>query len=282
MNLFILIIKELRINHWIKNLIVFMPIFFGSSLLKTDKFFESLLVFILFCLVSSIVYVINDICDIKEDQKHPVKKNRPLASGALNLNLIISICILLFLISIILICLLNNLYIVAVLIGYFLINIVYSLFVKNIVLWDIFFIAAMYILRLYAGSIITDIVVSEWLFTTVFFGSLILVISKRYTEIRNNSVRKVLAKYTSQFLHSILLVSICVTLVSFATYSISHGWKYIPLIAIFAITLFRYYFLVEVEKKGEKPEILFFTDYQLLSLLSFFLIYIGLVLYVFK
>ncbi|MEI7603491.1 MAG: UbiA family prenyltransferase [bacterium] len=274
------IIEEIRVHHWIKNLIIFFPIFFGGAIFTSQNLFISSLVFILFSFTASIVYLINDIKDVEEDRQHPSKKNRPLASGQIS-NMEAYLLILFFFISDALLSVyVYNYKIVLILIAYLITNLLYTFYLKKIALWDIIFVSGMYLFRLYSGSAATDISVSGWLFTTVFFGSLILIISKRYCEIRNNQTRFVLKKYTPEFLHSLLLISLGITITAFTTYSINLGLLHMPSIVLFTLILFRYYYIVETESKGEKPEFMFFSDKQLFAMVVLFVSYSAFLVYV--
>lgn len=134
------LIKTLKINHWVKNLIVVFPIFFSMNFLKADLWLNCLIIFFAFCFISSCVYILNDLIDIKKDKLHPIKKNRPIASGKIPLWVAILVLLLLLISSIICSSFLNKFCLLMIL-SYFILNVFYSLILKNIALIDVFCIA---------------------------------------------------------------------------------------------------------------------------------------------
>ena len=124
------LIKLARVKHWLKNFLIFLPLIFSGSLTNLKLFALTLIAFFLFSFVSSVVYILNDINDIENDRKHPQKKNRPLASGAISIKYAYIFLIILLLISMIIgIAIsikLNNLYVILIVLAYFILNILYS------------------------------------------------------------------------------------------------------------------------------------------------------------
>jgi 4-hydroxybenzoate polyprenyltransferase len=278
-NKVIAILKELRVKHWIKNLIIFMPPFFGGVFFAGSHILPLILMFIAFCLAASAVYIINDLVDLELDRVHLDKKNRPLAAGLVSKKEAAITSAILLLASISLLLIIGQPPAFIVVTGYLLANLIYSFKIKNIALWDLFFVAGMYLLRLYAGSVVSGIAVSGWLFVTVFFGSLLIILGKRYSEIRSNKVRPVLNFYTPQILNSFLLLTSAITATAFIIYSINLGIKYLPAIVVFSFAIFRYFFLLETTQKGEKPELLLLEDIQILLSILFLIGYNGFLIY---
>lgn len=278
---FKLFLKQIRINHWIKNLIVFFPLFFGTSLFNRPLFIDTLIVFFIFSFSSSCIYILNDLSDIEEDKRHKVKKNRPLASGKVSKNEVYYLLILLGLLALSLLVFLNNISLFLV-VGVFIItNLAYTYVTKQIAVWDILTISSLYLFRLFAGAVITKIEVSGWLFITLFFGTLILIIGKRYSEYKTSKVRKVLDSYSPEILKTLLIIALTVTISSYTIYAITQGKNYIPAIITFIFIIFRYYYLLETTTDGERPEELLIKDPQMFFSILLFFTYSLFMIYVY-
>lgn len=147
-------IKLIRVKHYIKNLLIFLPIIFSQRITDIIALTKTLIVFILFCISTSIIYVVNDIRDIDKDRNHPKKKNRPLASGEISIKQAIKVIIIL---SIILICGMtiffrNNAYVTVLILVYIIMNILYSMKLKNIPILDIAILATGFLIRVVLRS----------------------------------------------------------------------------------------------------------------------------------
>lgn len=288
---FLDLIKLIRIKQWVKNLFLFAPLIFSHHLFNIKYFLIELKAFISFCLISSIVYIINDIFDIEQDKKHPVKKNRPLASGRISIGWALffasMLAIVLFLIS-------YNLspkFIVAML-TYLLINLFYSLRLKQIVLLDIFLIAFGFMIRIIAGGWVIDVYISNWLILCTLFLSLFLAISKRRSElalIQSNNMedtRKVLSDYSTTFSDQISTIAAAGTVITYALYTVSERTKEIfhtenlifttPFV-VFGI--FRYIYLVHKKNLGENPTYIVTTDVPMIVNILLWLLFSVLIIY---
>ena len=165
--------KLFRIPQWIKNFFVLVPLIFSKNLFHGDYFVTVLFGFLLFCLTSSVVYVINDIIDVEADRAHPIKKSRPLASGAISKrNALVSVYIIAIIISVSLTKF--DYHFAVVLFLYFILNVFYSFYFKHIVILDVFSIAAGFMLRVLGGAFIIHVEISSWLILTTMFISLFL------------------------------------------------------------------------------------------------------------
>lgn len=147
-------IKLIRVKHYIKNLLIFLPIIFSQRITDITALTKTLITFILFCISTSIIYVVNDIKDIDKDRNHPKKKNRPLASGKISIKQAIKVIIIL---SIILICGMviffrNNAYVMAIILVYIIMNMLYSMKLKNIPILDITILATGFLIRVVLRS----------------------------------------------------------------------------------------------------------------------------------
>jgi 4-hydroxybenzoate polyprenyltransferase len=180
-----LIIKYLRlirVHQWIKNVFVFVPLLFSHLLFNKDFFITSFFAFLVFCLASSAIYVINDIVDIDADRAHPVKYKRPLPSGDISWGAAIITASFMLVLVFWLMMFFNYEFILLVL-GFVLLNVVYSFWLKNLVLLDIFSIAAGFSIRVLAGAFVIQVPISSWLLLTTMFISLFLGVMKRRSEL---------------------------------------------------------------------------------------------------
>ncbi len=257
------ILKLLRIKHWVKNLFVFVPLVFARKFTEPDLLFNEIIAFFLFCFAASIIYIFNDIHDVENDRKHPVKKFRPLASGSLSVRTAIISAFVLFLLGL-LISLTSNLpdEVFIAIFSYLILNFFYTLKLKRLAIIDILTISAGYVIRVYAGAFAIDVPVSHWLIVTILFLSLFLAALKRGSELKRmqgaSDTRSVLDDYSEKLLNNIITVSTTGVIMSYLLYSISdkvysqfHSYNFL-FTAIFVIYgIFRVLFLFYKENKGE-------------------------------
>lgn len=264
--------KLLRIPQWIKNFFVLVPLVFSKQLFDTSSLFIVLIGFILFCLISSAVYIFNDIIDVESDKQHPQKKYRPLALGDIKTSSAIILAIVLLIIAAVL-SIKVNLSFILLLLSYLVLNLLYSFSFKHIVILDIFSIAAGFILRVIAGAVIINVEISSWLILTTMFISLFLAIMKRRSELNINLEdedkisRMVLTQYTKTFTEQIATIAATAVLVCYALYTVSDRTisifgtdNLIFTLPFVAYGIFRYMYLVFIDKKGENTTAIFFTD----------------------
>ncbi|MCL1831709.1 MAG: UbiA prenyltransferase family protein [Oscillospiraceae bacterium] len=176
-------IKVIRPKAWLKNVFVFVPIVFAIQLFNLDKLLTTLAAFGAFCMISSAVYLFNDICDAKKDALHPVKKSRPIASGKIKRSVASAYAIALAGVGIAVSLLVVNRTMTAIALGYLCLNLAYTILLKNVAVLDCFCIAAGFVLRVYAGGAASGSAVSDWLFLTVTAASLFMAFGKRRGEI---------------------------------------------------------------------------------------------------
>lgn len=264
------LIKLMRPKQWVKNLFVLGPLIFSLSFLKPRKIEYSIIAFILFCLISSTVYIMNDIVDVEKDKIHPKKKNRPIASGAIKIPAAIISLIILLAISLIASYFVNfDLFIVILI--YFINNILYSFKIKHIVIIDVISIAIGFILRVIAGALVIDVKLSGWILLCTFFISLFLGFEKRRNELlklKGNATehRKILDDYSEDLLNQISNICVPCTLVSYAMYTfIGHSNPYMMFTNIFVVYgIFRYKYLVLQKGQGGSPTEALLTDKSLI------------------
>lgn len=279
-------IKLLRIKHYIKNLIILFPMFFSKEITMSNVT-TILIGIIIFSLVSSMVYILNDISDIAKDRIHPEKCNRPLPSGDLTVKeakigwIVIGVitCGLVF------ICNINYLGILIV-IGYLLINIFYSKYAKNIPVMDVLILAFGYLLRIFLGAVLINITISNWLYLTVLFGSLFMGLGKRRGEMKyvdSNNTRKVLEFYNEEFLDKNMYMSLTITIVFYALWcvssEISSNYPHMVWTTILAYAIcMKYTLILEKGSEGD-PISVIFSDRILFGLLLLYSVVILMIMY---
>ncbi len=267
-------LKLMRPYQWVKNVFVFVPLIFSKNLMDPSLLWATLLIFFAFCLTASSIYVVNDIADRESDQLHPLKKDRPIASGSVSVTegWILSVILLAaaFAISVA-----GGTRLMAgvALAGYVALNLLYSFELKRHVLIDLFVIAIGFILRILAGGYAIDVKVSSWLIMTTLFISIFLGVAKRRGEFvqvgrsGEESSRRVLAQYDLDLIDQILSVSAASVIIAYALYTVSertvHAFHTEALIftTIFVTYgIFRYLYLVHKMGLGENPTNVLLTD----------------------
>ena len=184
------IIKAMRVYQWAKNSLLFLPIIMAHQFTNIELLVDVVWAFISFSLCASAVYLLNDILDLDADRKHPTKKNRPFASGALSIKLGIILIFLLLTISLIIAITLLSISFLAILILYMILTTAYSVALKQIMLIDVIVLGGLYTLRITAGSIAAGVNVSSWLLVFSMFFFLSLAFMKRYADlilVKNNN-----------------------------------------------------------------------------------------------
>jgi 4-hydroxybenzoate polyprenyltransferase len=265
-----LIIKTMRPRQWPKNLFVLAGLIFDGQLSNLTSLSVTLLAFALFCLVSSLVYIINDLTDIKSDQLHPQKRKRPLASGQLSQKSAIIAALLLIIITFPTAFYLNVNF-GLIITGYFLLMLAYSLWLKRIPIIDVMIIAAGFVLRVAAGVVvIVTTKFSPWLFVATTFLALFIALGKRRAEIdllesAADSHRQVLKGYSLELLDQLLTIVMASTLMTYCLYTFSSpitpGNNVMMLTIPFVMYgLFRYLYLIRMEHIGGAPEEIVLTD----------------------
>lgn len=223
--------KLLRVEQWVKNLFVFVPLFFSGNTTNIDLLSKSIFAFIIFSLTASVVYILNDYNDIEADGKHPEKRRRPLASGAISKSKAIGILIGLVILDIALVFVAQayfhqSLWKFATIIAfYFVMNLAYTFRLKHVPIIDISIIAIGFVLRVLSGGYITGISISQWAILLTFVLALVLAIGKRRGELINAQVsgktRKALDGYNVQFADIALSISVTLAIVCYLMFTLS-------------------------------------------------------------
>ena len=259
--------------QWVKNLIIFIPLIFSKKLFELDAFVLSSIGFISFILASSIIYIFNDICDLENDKKHPIKKNRPLANNSLKKKDAYLLIILLGLLLLVL--LKSNISILGIIIIFFILNIFYSLYFKNVIIIDLVIVSLSYVIRVLAGSIIINVALSAWLLICVFSTSLFLISFKRLAEIKISGFksRPILRTFNNEILLKIIDVSAICSIIFYSLYTVLVNPNLIFTVPLIFVGFFRYYYLYYTAKIFEEsPVKIIFSDKPILVLLILWLI----------
>ncbi|MBM4170676.1 MAG: decaprenyl-phosphate phosphoribosyltransferase [Ignavibacteria bacterium] len=254
-------LKLIRVNSWIKNIFVFVPLLFSKHLLELNFLIESLIGFAAFSLTSSFIYILNDIVDFKKDELHPFKKNRPIPSGKITTSEASILLTVLFMI-VLLISFSMALGFVLMIWLYILINVAYTFYLKQKVLLDIFCIAAGFMIRVIAGALIISVYISSWLILTTLFLSLFLAVMKRRVEYATNpnasEQRAVLKDYSLNFFDLIIAVTATGVILCYALYTVAERTiivfrtEYLVFTTLFVIFgIFRYIYVVFKKNIGE-------------------------------
>lgn len=248
--------------QWVKNLLVFVPIFFAAEIFVADKFLPALYTFISFCLTAGAMYIINDLIDKEQDRLHPKKKTRPLASGEVSVRSAVFMMMgLVF--SGLLVAYFLALEIIFVIIAYIFLNLLYSFYLKKAVIFDILAISGFYLLRIEAGGLATETPISRWLIMCLLFASLLIIIGKRKAESLRENKREVLSDRYSHFLHDLLNIAAGLTILSYGLYSVLGISSPLAIYSLFFVLagILRYLYLYYASgEKAEFPEKMIFTD----------------------
>ena len=269
-------IKLLRVEQWVKNLFVFIPLFFSGNITHLDYLYKSVFAFLIFSLTASSIYIINDYKDIESDKKHPEKCKRPLASGAISKSTAIGIFI--GLISAVVLLILfgqdyfqNNFDKFSIIIAsYFFMNVAYTIKLKHVAIVDIFIISIGFVLRVLSGGYATGIITSQWSILLTFVLALVLAVGKRRGELINAEVsgktRKALDGYNVQFADIVLSVAITLATICYLMFSLTpevqakFGSKVFYTVIFVLFAFLRYLQQTLVYNKTESPTKIIYKD----------------------
>lgn len=274
------ILQLIRPHQWVKNGLVFAPLFFGGELFAEHRLLTGAWTFLIFCLAASGLYSLNDVLDRNIDKQHPTKQTRPVASGAVSSRVAAAVGGTLLVLSLAL----AYWYIpqaLTMVILYLSLGFLYSLWLKHFVFFDVLTIAVLYVLRILAGSAATAIPATQWLLSCAFFVALFLILGKRKAEQRHPQWRKVLRTYSESLIDQMLLVAVSLSVMSYSLYTIlgidsPHAFYSIPLVLL---GLFRYLQLVQTVVEAESPEVLIFKDRMILGTVVAWIFFMYFVVY---
>lgn len=282
-------IKLMRPHHYIKNMLVFIALGCSGQIFSLAKFVSASAGFAAFCMMSSAVYIINDIQDRKKDCSHPTKCHRPIASGRISPKKARFLMMLLFVFS----ALCNSLVFRPVssilLVLYLILNLSYSFGLKDRPLIDVTILTSGFLIRVVYGAVITDVVISDWLWLTIIVLSFYFSLGKRRNELRSVHIeagtRKVLQYYTDSFLDRNMYVCQTLTDVFYALWCMDsttvsrYAFNLIFTVPIVLLITMKYSMDIEKDSDGDPVEVLF-HDPQLLALCLIYFVMMFAMLYV--
>lgn len=259
------VLALLRPKQWIKNGFVLAPLIFSGELTDGKAVGYAILATLLFCIASSAAYIVNDLHDVENDRKHPVKcKSRPLAAGTITAGTAYAALIVLVA------CLFAGAVALpgvgAVLAAYIALNLLYTFALKQQPVVDIFTVAIGFTMRVYAGAIAISVLVSHWMFISTLCLALYLAAIKRRQELAltGGKGRKALERYSLPLVNRYAEMSATGALVFYSMFVLSERTELIITIPLVLFGLFRYWFVVEASNGGELPTDVVFADWQLL------------------
>lgn len=264
--------KEMRPRQWVKNVVLFAALVFDRQFnpAHIPQILRTLAGFIIFCLLSGIIYIINDIADVEADRKHPQKCKRPIASGKLPVKFTLVVA------SILIVIIFPVSYILSpsfclVCLTYLALNLAYSKWLKHIPLLDVLTIAMGFVLRVAGGVTLIQVArFSPWLYVVITLGSLYIGFGKRRAELallttEANSHRRVLEGYTLPLLDQYIIIVSATTILAYSLYTFSapnlpENHVMMLTIPFVLYGIFRYLYLIQVEHSGGAPEEVFLSD----------------------
>ena len=267
---------SLRPGQWTKNLLVFAALIFAEQLFNLRAVLAATAAFAIFCLLSGVVYLVNDVADRESDRRHPTKRQRPIASGALPVGAAVAAATVLAAVALAAAFRLNWRF-GTVAVGYLLLQALYSGPLKHIVILDVLTLATGFVLRAVAGAVAIDVVVSHWLFLCTILAALFMALAKRRHELvllgdEAASHRPILGEYTPYLLDQMIVVVAASTLIAYAFYTMSaetvakFGTEWLGLTIPFPLYgIFRYLYLVHQREGGGNPSDLLLNDRPLLT-----------------
>ena len=288
------IIKVARPTHWLKNIFVILPVFFGGAILNTTQAISAALTFMSFSLAASAIYCLNDIIDVDADRAHNVKRHRPIASGAITIPQAYGMMTISLLASIVLMLLLpeGQANTITVIITYFLLNVAYCLKLKEYAIIDVCIVASGFVLRILAGGFATGVQLSKWIVLMTFLLTLFLAFAKRRDDVlkmneTGRAPRKNTSRYNLTFINQAITITGTVMLVCYIMYTVSpeiiaqFGTDKLYLTSILVIlALLRYLQIAVVDEKSGDPVKVVLSDratqFILMAWVLFFIVIIYL------
>lgn len=284
------LLETLRPQQWVKNGFIFAALIFSQSLTRWDRCRQVLLAALVFCVISSATYILNDILDAPEDRYHPVKRLRPIAAGRVSATTAGIVGLVLGCGGLIAAWKLGAGFFTVV-VAYLAVNALYSTFLKRVVLLDVFIVAAGFLFRVIAGGLVIRVPISPWLIVCTTLLALFIALSKRRHELvllgdHASEHRAILANYTPYFLDQLISIVTASTVVSYALYTLSPdvqnrfpGKRLEMTIPFVLFGIFRYLHLIHHGEQGGNPTRSLFTDPVLFSVVLFWAASVILIIY---
>jgi len=265
-------LKLLRIKDWLKNVIIFLPLIFSGNLKYEYFYFDLVAVFFLFSLTSSFIYIINDIVDIEDDKKHPLKINKkPLASNKLSIRFALIILIFISFILILSFFKFSNTY--KHLILYLFLNLSYTFYFKRVPVLDVLIIGFGYLIRLDVGSVIIEVNTSLFLAGAIFFLANFIIFIKRLVQLSNFKNKNLISFYSKNNLNILILISSFFFFLTLFIFIFLKKIQLIFLIPILIFVFFRYYKSAIFYNLGEFPFELIMKEKSVLFCSTLVIIY---------
>lgn len=291
-------LKLLRVEQWVKNLFVFIPLFFSGNVTHLEFVYKSIFAFLVFSFTASSIYIINDYTDIESDRNHPEKCNRPLASGAISKTSAIAVFIGLVLAVIALLFFGQNYFqrdftkLAIIISSYFFMNLAYTFKLKHVAIIDVCIIALGFVFRVLAGGYATGIVTSQWAILLTFVLALVLAVGKRRGELINAQItgktRKALDGYNVQFADIALSISVTLAIVCYLMFTLTpevqerFGIKVFYTVLFVVFAFLRYLQQTLVYNKTESPTKIVYKDRYIQVTILIWLIAFLLLIYLKK
>ncbi|NHN31941.1 decaprenyl-phosphate phosphoribosyltransferase [Paenibacillus agricola] len=260
----------MRPKQWTKNLLVFAALTFSVRTAHVYMLGQAIIGFILFCLVSSCVYILNDYVDREGDRAHPEKRHRPLASGTMNPQVALAFGVVM-LSACLFIAFRFHLSFGLVLLLYFILNVLYSLRLKHVVIIDVLIVASGFVLRAVGGGLVIGVPLTPWFLICTLLLALFLAISKRRHELfllktAKGEHRQVLEHYSMDLLNQMNAIVTTATIMSYAlfTFTSGHTIHLMWTLILVLYGIFRYLYLIHVEDQGGKPDRILLEDKHIL------------------
>lgn len=277
----VLYARLLRVKHYIKNILIFVPLFFSTNQFDLHEIHCAGLGFIAFSLTASVIYIINDLKDVEKDRLHPVKRHRPIASGAIGEREAQTAAFVCLLLSFFVTLLGDMQGSILYLLLYLVLNIAYSSGLKDRPIVDIILLSSGFLIRILYGAYITDIEVSQWLYLTVLSGAVFLGLGKRRNELQRSSGegRPVLKYYSRDFLNNNMYLFLSLTNIFYALWAVSkEEWAMMWTVPLVMVIFLQYSMRIEGESDGDPIEVIS-HDKLLLGLIAIYIFSTALILY---
>lgn len=309
------IAKSMRPRQWSKNAMLFLPLLFTIQQYWRPftptmwRFFAFTVAgFVLYCLLSGVVYIINDLVDVEKDRAHPTKRTRPIASGKLDRSTAIASVVIILAIVLVASTALDlasesypfpsgapvlpfRFLFTLVALAYFALQVTYSFYLKQIVILDVFGIAAGFLLRVVAGAVVIQVPISPWLYVVMMLGALFIAFGKRRNELvlledAAATHRSNLKEYTPELLDEMIAVTTAGTVLAYSLYTFTaenlpKNHAMMATIPFVLYGVFRYLYLVHVKNEGGSPEELLLRDRPLAGTIVLWGLAVGVILYLF-
>ena len=294
MKTFISYLKLLRVDQWIKNLFVFLPIFFDRKFFELEYLIPTAWTALMFSLVCSMVYIINDIKDVDADRNHPEKCKRPIAAGVISTRMASFVWLL---------CLCGavaigvfapvNIVVSIIIVSYFVLQILYTFWLKKVAILDVSIIALGFVLRVMSGGVASGTQVSPWIVVMTFLITLFMAFAKRRDDVLlleqgSAKPRANTDRYSLVFINAVLSILASITVVAYLLYCLSpsviehYNSDKLYITSIFVLlALLHYLQLALVDNKSGNPTKILLHDHFVQAMILLFVVSFGLIIYVF-